>query len=218
MKDPNMTRLLSILVLFPFALGGCDPATSPEPDEPSGGARGKADSMTPVCDDDTAPVCTLAEPECPDGSVVAVQGGCFTCADSETCEPLGLPANCDDGPAVCTATEPFCGPLAVAAQIGGCWQCVDAFSCEPIEPDVEPESSCVDACGGASDDGCWCDELCHVFGDCCGDIKEVCEDPAGPCDDGTDPVCAIAEPECADDEILAVQNGCLACVDPVTCQ
>lgn len=171
-----MTRLLSILVLLPFALAGCDPATSPEPDEPSGGARGKADSMTPVCDDDTAPVCTLAEPECPDGSVVAVQGGCFTCADSETCEPLGLPANCDDGPAVCTATEPFCGPLAVAAQIGGCWQCVDAFSCEPIVPD-EPVGSCADACGGASDDGCWCDELCHVFGDCCADIKDVCEEP-----------------------------------------
>ncbi len=216
-----MLRTIAALLWLPLVLTACDTDTQDGPDDASvdGGGRGKADAVAPNCDDDSVAVCLIAEPDCPDGSVVAVHNGCFTCAETTTCEPLGLPANCDDGVALCAATEPFCGPLATAAQIGGCWQCVDAFSCEPIEVPEEPEGSCEGSCGGASEDGCWCDESCAAFGDCCPDIADACDsEELGPCDDGSAPVCLIPEPECADDEILAVQNGCIACVDPQTCQ
>ncbi|HTJ85074.1 MAG TPA: hypothetical protein VL400_25335 [Polyangiaceae bacterium] len=39
------------------------------------------------------------------------------------------------------------------------------------------EGSCADACGGASDDGCWCDDLCIGYGDCCADYEATCVAP-----------------------------------------
>lgn len=36
-----------------------------------------------------------------------------------------------------------------------------------------------DACGGQSADGCWCDEGCADFGDCCSDYEDVCMPPSG---------------------------------------
>lgn len=42
--------------------------------------------------------------------------------------------------------------------------------------------SCQDACGGVSDDGCWCDDLCATYGDCCQDYEAACVEPA-PDDD-----------------------------------
>jgi hypothetical protein len=35
------------------------------------------------------------------------------------------------------------------------------------------------SCGGQSSDGCWCDEACEGFGDCCSDRAEVCLDAGG---------------------------------------
>ena len=41
---------------------------------------------------------------------------------------------------------------------------------------TEPSAgSCFDACGGQSQDGCWCDEYCSFYGDCCDDKADVCE-------------------------------------------
>lgn len=42
-----------------------------------------------------------------------------------------------------------------------------------------PGSCTLNSCGGQSPDGCWCDEQCDGFGDCCSDKQDVCEaDPA----------------------------------------
>ena len=44
----------------------------------------------------------------------------------------------------------------------------------------------------------------------------TCEPHA--CSDATEALCDMIPPECAPGEILAVQNGCYACVDPDTCK
>jgi hypothetical protein len=36
-----------------------------------------------------------------------------------------------------------------------------------------------DFCGGKSDDGCFCDDLCEQFGDCCPDKAQVCDGAGG---------------------------------------
>jgi hypothetical protein len=48
--------------------------------------------------------------------------------------------------------------------------------------DHRQDGSCLadgdlDACGGPSKDGCWCDDECVSYGDCCADKSEVCDDP-----------------------------------------
>ena len=50
--------------------------------------------------------------------------------------------------------------------------------------------------------GCW--------GGC--GFPETCS-----CDDGTELMCKMLEPVCAIGQVLATQNGCYACVDPMTC-
>jgi hypothetical protein len=40
---------------------------------------------------------------------------------------------------------------------------------------------------------------------------------AGRCDDGTEALCKMLPPKCEDHEILAVQDSCYVCVNPVTC-
>lgn len=42
-----------------------------------------------------------------------------------------------------------------------------------------PGPSCQGSCGGQSaDGGCWCDELCSYYGDCCDDYESVCSGDA----------------------------------------
>lgn len=41
--------------------------------------------------------------------------------------------------------------------------------------------SCQDACGEKSSDGCWCDDLCESYGDCCQDYEAVCVETDGSC-------------------------------------
>jgi hypothetical protein len=38
----------------------------------------------------------------------------------------------------------------------------------------EDHFSCAGSCGGQALSGCWCDEYCAFFGDCCADIGPVC--------------------------------------------
>jgi hypothetical protein len=35
-------------------------------------------------------------------------------------------------------------------------------------------NSCSGQCGGQAGSGCWCDDLCASFGDCCQDYWSVC--------------------------------------------
>jgi hypothetical protein len=46
-------------------------------------------------------------------------------------------------------------------------------------------ASCVDACGDQAAGGCWCDDACDSYGDCCPDVGPVCRGEAAPSDDGT---------------------------------
>ena len=82
------------------------------------------------CDDGSPRICALAEPTCPGASSVAVQRGCWTCADDATCAPLGLPHACDDGSKLtCTAKPPTCTGHEVISVRDGCYRCADPFTC-----------------------------------------------------------------------------------------
>ncbi len=48
---------------------------------------------------------------------------------------------------------------------------------DPDEIEARAAGSCEGACGGQSPAGCWCDQLCANYGDCCGDKEEVCDGP-----------------------------------------
>ncbi len=50
--------------------------------------------------------------------------------------------------------------------------------------------------------------------------EDECQEPPRDthCDDGTIPLCEMIPPVCKDGEILAYQNNCYRCVDPVTCR
>ncbi len=38
-------------------------------------------------------------------------------------------------------------------------------------------SSCVGRCGSQAPDGCWCDDMCSQYGDCCSDYQQACVNP-----------------------------------------
>jgi hypothetical protein len=163
-----MACLRSSLFACLFAAGCLVACTTQS--EPEGGFQrpgGKADSAElGPCDDGMPAYCTLAEPSCPTGTIAALQGGCWTCADADTCEPHGLPLNCDDGqPAWCTLAEPACPSGMVAALQDGCWTCADPFTCEPRGLPLNcddgpafctiPAPECAPGKVAASRDGCW---------------------------------------------------------------
>jgi V8-like Glu-specific endopeptidase len=57
--------------------------------------------------------------------------------------------------------------------------------CDGDQP--SPGGPCADSCGAQAPDGCWCDEQCDGFGDCCPGVCDDCptlshcEPPAGDC-------------------------------------
>lgn len=82
------------------------------------------------------------------------------------------------------------------AQGGGAWPSCNANAvsgfeqtCGPAyganEPDPEPApsdaNSCAGACGQEAPGGCWCDDQCSKYGDCCSDVLAECK-PAQSCD------------------------------------
>lgn len=40
---------------------------------------------------------------------------------------------------------------------------------------ADGSSSCLDICGDQAAAGCWCDDTCELYGDCCGDKKQTCD-------------------------------------------
>ena len=106
-----------------------------------------------------------------------IEGSCGACGDES---PDGC--FCDD---VCAeegdCCEDFvdaCPDIAEQSGLGGGGGDDSAFSCE-------------DSCGGeAAGGGCFCDEVCAEFGDCCGDKVAQCGG------DGSDAVIACEEDEC----------------------
>jgi hypothetical protein len=56
-----------------------------------------------------------------------------------------------------------------------------------------------------------------LLSSCMGSIFEGTSTRNSSCDDGTTPSCRMDQPDCARGEILAYQNSCYECVNPVTC-
>jgi agmatine deiminase len=68
---------------------------------------------------------------------------------------------------------------ADCAAIGGTYQ-GDGVSCGDVQCPLPPGQSCSGHCGQQAPSGCWCDELCCSYNDCCDDKHDVC----GGCDPG----------------------------------
>ncbi|MEM9605738.1 MAG: S8 family serine peptidase, partial [Pseudomonadota bacterium] len=47
----------------------------------------------------------------------------------------------------------------------------------PPPPPPPPAGGCEDSCGGQSPDGCWCDDACVGYGDCCDNYEDECVAP-----------------------------------------
>jgi hypothetical protein len=88
-------------------------------------------------------------------------------------EPCGERLN--DG---CNLDEPAFGPKLTCGDTicGTAWTSTE-FA-EP--PEGHLPGTCQGSCGGQSPDGCWCDDECFGFGDCCIDICDWCEPPDVP--------------------------------------
>jgi hypothetical protein len=49
------------------------------------------------CTDGSFPICEIVPPQCPEGTVLSVQDGCFgPCVDPETCEPPQTEMTCEE--------------------------------------------------------------------------------------------------------------------------
>jgi predicted Ser/Thr protein kinase len=109
-----------------------------------------------MCDDNGPRTCASDPPPwCPAGSTLALQDGCWTCADEHRCAPLGIPHACDDGsPLRCTRSRPSCTGRELPSIRGGCWECADPFSCTALSPSFPVQRPLPNLCGdGTCDPG-----------------------------------------------------------------
>ncbi len=153
-----------------------------------GGAEG-AFTMKVICLSTCVPVCK--DGPCSDNGCKGLcpcEADGDVCYAGECCTPSCDGLECgDDG----------CG--------GNCGECEGELAC--VEG-ICSEATCAGSCGGSSPFGCFCDELCFEYGDCCEDICSACPDFTEQCG-------AICDPPCADGEIC--QDGeCVECVPDCT--
>lgn len=65
--------------------------------------------------------------------------------------------------------------LVVAGHVACAQEETDGLYGGKAHKGAQSGASCVDHCGGASEDeSCWCDPTCDSVGDCCSDILNVC--------------------------------------------
>jgi hypothetical protein len=136
------------------------------------------------CCGDKQPICDGVDP----GPTLCMSDD--TCDDGEFCDHSECLSNCPPGmicPAVCWGAcvpEPSCPDVCAAICAGepepplppGCP--LPGCVCDP----PEDPNSCEGACGGQSEGGCWCDELCSTYGDCCDDYEAECTEPVDVCE------------------------------------
>ncbi len=194
--DPGVVRTVAapaaprgVFLVEPSEVARSARSRSTEPRHDGDGAA--AFAATPGCDDGTERVCLTDEPACPASTVLAVQDGCWTCADPGTCASLGLPRLCNDGSRLtCTTEPPVCAAHQVAAVRNGCWRCEDAFTCAarssavPKKPAQPPSKKCGNGSCEAGEDRTSCPADCGTGsngggGATCGNgFCEVAEDHA----------------------------------------
>ncbi|MGH1345856.1 MAG: hypothetical protein ACRBN8_30105 [Nannocystales bacterium] len=100
------------------------------------------------------------------------------CGEGEFCE---FESECGEGPVgACVATPEVCAEIY--APVCGCDAVTYGNACEAASAGVSVQTqgacpvepgTCEGSCGGQGN-GCWCDDLCEQFGDCCGDYEETC--------------------------------------------
>ncbi len=64
--------------------------------------------------------------------------------------------------------------------------------------EMSPNATCKDSCGGQSESGCWCDQLCNSYGDCCSDKESICNIKEKTCYDNFN---------CSDGEFCELRRG-----------
>ena len=134
---------------------GDDPLPEPELDlclQDSGCDAGE------VCD------MSVCHSNCPDGMICpAVCWGECVESDLQFCGGFaGI--ECPEGQVCVDNPNDDCDPANGGADCGGF--CEDA-------PEPDP-NSCEGSCGEQAAGGCWCDDLCSVYGDCCDDVEVAC--------------------------------------------
>ncbi|MEM9463472.1 MAG: S8 family serine peptidase [Myxococcota bacterium] len=79
----------------------------------------------------------------------------------------------------------------------------------PPPPPPPPAGGCDGHCGGQSPGGCWCDDLCTIYNDCCGNYEEECANETDPnsCQDNN--TCGSQAPGgCWCDNACTFYNDC----------
>jgi hypothetical protein len=177
------------------------------------------------CDDAPVPACDMLPPTCTDGTIPAVQNGCYECVDPETCEPPSDECQIDEcGPELGMPSYQ-CADGTIGGNTGRCirgddnqcgWEIIDCEPCQ--EEDCEPTLTCanVDCLPGYT-----CEMVyppCAADSEDCDPVPVCVPQNNGQCDDDSTQICEMVPPTCDDGLILAVQNDCYECVDPHTCE
>ncbi len=107
--------------------------------------------------------------------------GCLATSDCDEGEFCSFPSECGEGPVgECSAIPEVCAEIY--APVCGCDAVTYGNACEAAAAGQSVQSdgpcpsdpgSCEGSCGGQGN-GCWCDDLCVEYGDCCGDYEETC--------------------------------------------
>ncbi len=101
--------------------------------------------------------------------------------------------SCDGGATFCQSIQ---SPQAEICDDGIDNDCDGATDCGDSDCAEDPACSCEGSCGGSAPGGCYCDEDCIGYGDCCADVCDACGEltfctqptgaccyPEGSCDD-----------------------------------
>lgn len=183
-------------------------------------------------------VCTTAD-VCLDGACVTTEGaflpcddgdscttdycdpveGCFVVPEEscmiptgECCDPHGCLGCVDPNVESCVCgADPYCCEQAWDAQCAGEVESYGCGSCGPVQTPIAGDATCEGSCGGQSPSGCYCDEGCETYGDCCEDICVFCPGVSA---------CGAGDCCSASDYAGCPDAGCEACtcsVDSICC-
>ena len=118
---------------------------------------------------------------------VECEGAAFVCNDDGTCDAEGgeTCASCSEDCGACSQECGFWKKAKCKVGIGDCSRCDAPPGCGDglCDGDEDDESCAQDCgcsaagvnCGSVAPFGCYCDNLCEDYGDCCADVSAVCE-------------------------------------------
>lgn len=170
------------------------------------------------CDDIQAQCVDVCVPNCAgkDCGSNGCSGSCGTCEDGNTCSVAGqcvavCVPNCAGKQCGSNGCEGSCGNCSGGSTCNAAGQCVAG---------ADP-NSCVGNCGSQAPGGCWCDEQCVNYGDCCTDKAATCDvvvcvpDCAGKVcgDDGCGDSCGT----CPGGATCNAGGQCVTQTDPNSC-